>query len=348
MLSLPLPFVVALLLLILLGQMLGRSKETGADRLFLLLLGAYAAQSTIIGLRWGYGLNWLLPLQSVLAALIAPLSWLCFSRLVRQDTAGSRPPAWVHGLPAAMVLALIALWPSGIDLVLIATFLGYGIALARLARMGPDALSGTSFEGAVSTSAALRAVAAVLILSAGLEVVVFLDFALSAGTHAALVVGIVNLFALLVLGSAAAVAGRSQPPPELNTSTEALPIPEPDGEDLTIVERLDWLIRQKRLFEDLDLNLDRLARKAVIPARRISTAINRVTGKNVSQYINDYRVAEACRLLGETEEPVTAIMFKSGFGTKSNFNREFRRVTGSSPTAWRADRRSKASKPVPA
>ena len=74
------------------------------------------------------------------------------------------------------------------------------------------------------------------------------------------------------------------------------------------------------------------------PARRISTAVNRLHAKNISQYINEFRIAEACRLLTETDEPVTRIMFDAGFQTKSNFNREFRRVTGMSPMAWRASK----------
>ncbi|WP_245425359.1 helix-turn-helix domain-containing protein [Phyllobacterium brassicacearum] len=59
-------------------------------------------------------------------------------------------------------------------------------------------------------------------------------------------------------------------------------------------------------------------------------------GMSVSQYVNDYRVKEACRLLAGTDEPITRIMFDAGFQTKSNINREFLRVTGTSPKAWRA------------
>jgi AraC-like DNA-binding protein len=64
-------------------------------------------------------------------------------------------------------------------------------------------------------------------------------------------------------------------------------------------------------------------------------AINRVRRQNVSQYINGYRIEEACRLLRETDKPVTSVMFEAGFETKSNFNREFRRATGASPAEWR-------------
>ncbi|MNY61663.1 HTH-type transcriptional activator Btr [compost metagenome] len=76
-----------------------------------------------------------------------------------------------------------------------------------------------------------------------------------------------------------------------------------------------------------------------MPARRISNAINRIHGISVSQYVNNYRVEEACRLLLTTEEAITQIAFEAGFLTKSNFNREFLRVTGKSPSSWREQRR---------
>jgi AraC-like DNA-binding protein len=335
--SLPLPFIVALALLVLLGQLLSRRNgQDSVNRLFMVLVGVHALQSTVIGLRWGYGLRELLPLQSTLAAVLAALAWLCFRGLTSD---GWRRPfwTWIHATPAALVLGLAFLRPVGVDLVLVAIFLGYGIALALLARQGPDALGRASFEGLVPTYGALWTTASALILSAILEVFVFLDMAWSHGAHAALVIGSANLFALLIVGGAAAVAGRS--PMAISPTTPETPPPvEADAGDIDVVTRLDELMKAKGLFLDLDLSLDRLARRTLIPARRISAAVNRVTGKNVSQYINDYRVAEACRLLTETEESVTSVMFKAGFQTKSNFNREFLRLTRVSPSEWRASR----------
>lgn len=60
---------------------------------------------------------------------------------------------------------------------------------------------------------------------------------------------------------------------------------------------------------------------------------------SVSQYVNGYRVQAACELLEAGDEPISAVMFEGGFLTKSNFNREFLRVTGKSPSAWRNSRR---------
>ncbi len=94
-------------------------------------------------------------------------------------------------------------------------------------------------------------------------------------------------------------------------------------------------MKKKALYKDADLNLARLARKAGVPARKVSSAINRVKGKNVSQFVNEYRIDEACRLLTESDRSITELMFEAGFQTKSNFNREFSRVTGVSPKQWR-------------
>lgn len=80
-----------------------------------------------------------------------------------------------------------------------------------------------------------------------------------------------------------------------------------------------------------------------MPARQISGAVNRLAGKNVSQYINDIRISEACRLLRDTDMSVTSAMLDAGFQTKSNFNREFRRVTTLSPVSWREQHRPRAA-----
>jgi AraC-like DNA-binding protein len=151
-------------------------------------------------------------------------------------------------------------------------------------------------------------------------------------------VAIGNLIALIILSIASAVAIRGRAPNEAEDVRS--PVEGPDDQET--LGAIQSLMETKRFYRDPDLNLDRLARKAVLPARQISTAINRATGKNVSQFVNDFRIAEACTLLADTEKSVTEIMFDVGFQTKSNFNREFRRVTDMTPVQWRQKRTNPA------
>jgi AraC-like DNA-binding protein len=97
--------------------------------------------------------------------------------------------------------------------------------------------------------------------------------------------------------------------------------------------RLNRLLAEEQLYLDPGLTLARLAKRLHVPAKRLSAAINQAAGENVSRFINGFRIRRACERL-EAGDNVTTAMLESGFNAKSNFNREFLRVTGSTPSAW--------------
>lgn len=336
MIFVPLPFVVTLLLVIVLIQMKRRQDLwRGQNRFFTLLIAAYALQSVLIGIRWGYDITAIMPFQAVLATLIASLCWVSFSGLVLQQTQTS--PYWnaLHLLPALLVMGLLIFWREPVGPVIVVTFLGYGMALLWIARDGPDALVLSSLDGVILSYRSLMITAVALIASALSDVIINLDLTWFGGTHSPLIIAFGNVLALLILGGAASVASSGHE--GIDPAGEPVTTPaEVTGEDAAIAARVDELMQTRRLFQDTELNLGRLARKLNVPARRVSVAINKIHRMSVSQYVNDYRVREACRLLKGSDEPVTRIMFDAGFLTKSNFNREFLRVTGQNPTAWRA------------
>jgi AraC-like DNA-binding protein len=101
------------------------------------------------------------------------------------------------------------------------------------------------------------------------------------------------------------------------------------------VARLTQLFEGEGLHKDEDLSLRRLSRRIGLPDRAVSQAINRTRDMNLSQFVNDFRIQDACRLLQETQMNVLEISLAAGFATKSNFNREFTRVTGQTPSGWR-------------
>jgi AraC-like DNA-binding protein len=59
------------------------------------------------------------------------------------------------------------------------------------------------------------------------------------------------------------------------------------------------------------------------------------TGRTFVEYLNEYRVGMACRMLLETDASITEIAFDSGFSNLSNFNRRFKRVKQMTPRAYR-------------
>ena len=335
MISIPLSFVVSLILCLILVRMI----RHGAAQfgLFPLLVAVFAVQAAVSGLNWDVGWQPARLIQPVLAALLPALSFAAFDRLRHHD----RPrPLWPHLLPAALIALFVVFWRLPIDVALFVICMGYGVALLAVARHGPSALSAVRFSDERTAYHALLAVAALLIITAMVDAVISIDLFLGNGDRARTLLMAAKLLWLGLAGYAATVASGSQPEAETRPAEEATPpVAPPDDDtaeaDAAVIARIEALMAEKQLYRDPDLTLERLARRAGIPARQISSALNRVHGRNVSQVVNEYRVRDAERRLTTTDEPVTVVMLEAGFGTKSNFNREFLRVTGMTPSAYR-------------
>lgn len=340
--TIPLPFIVSLLLFIFLIRLSGNREHAPADKASRMFVGACAMLVAVVGLRWSIDLKVVRLLQPIIAAMLPPLAWVCFTQ---REQASPDQKRWLHLTPVGLVTLLsvaYSLWRSPIDLVLATIFCGYGLALLRQASGGPDMLGAARFSNAAATHKAMMVAGLTLIGSGCVDLMVAIDFGFNRGTHAASIVAAANLITLIIASYLVAVAGRSRPVTEEDKATiETLPAIQQetglkdDAADNDVVAAIDKLLREHGLFRNPDLTLDRLARRAGIPSRQISAAINRVHGRNVSQVVNEYRIAEAQRLLAETELPITAIMLECGFQTKSNFNREFRRMAGMSPSDFR-------------
>ena len=59
------------------------------------------------------------------------------------------------------------------------------------------------------------------------------------------------------------------------------------------------------------------------------------TSKTCFQYINELRITYACKLLLERKLTISQICHEVGYNNISNFNRQFKKVTGYTPTEYR-------------
>jgi len=64
------------------------------------------------------------------------------------------------------------------------------------------------------------------------------------------------------------------------------------------------------------------------------------TKKTFTQFVNEYRLVEACKLLAEQHLSVTDVCFESGFNNFSHFNKQFKSFTGKSPSQYRNELRN--------
>lgn len=348
MISIPLPFVIALMLAILLGLVIAQ-REVGQWRV-IVFLGICLTLLIVVGLRWSVDLPLFRLLQPMLAALVPPAAWLCFAPL----QGSARGVIWPHVLPVAAILLLLALSPRAlppIDTVLAGLFFGYGGLLLWCGLAGPDILAGARLSLAPQAGRAAMLAGALLVFFGLIDVAIALDFSLGDGGYAGRLVSAGGMVMLPLIAWATILIGRSTPEPAPEPIPEPAPISaaaetppaapqEYPAEDDHVLAEINRILTERRLYRDPDLTLERLSRRLAIPARQVSGAINRKLGLNVSQAINAWRIGEAMELLAETDRPVTTIMFDCGFQTKSNFNREFLRIAGTSPSEWR--RRARA------
>jgi AraC-like DNA-binding protein len=98
---------------------------------------------------------------------------------------------------------------------------------------------------------------------------------------------------------------------------------------------------QEHLEEELSLT--QVAKAVNISPNHLSEKFKQVTGVNFVTYVARARYEKALSLLHDTDFRVTEIAFATGFQSLSQFNRVFKKLSGRSPTAYRASTRAKTA-----
>lgn len=81
--------------------------------------------------------------------------------------------------------------------------------------------------------------------------------------------------------------------------------------------------------------LDEIADQVSMSVPGFCRYFKKITGKTFVQFVNEYRLVHAAKLLHEKQISITDICFESGFTNFSHFNKLFKKFTGRTPSAYR-------------
>ena len=112
-----------------------------------------------------------------------------------------------------------------------------------------------------------------------------------------------------------------------------------DEEKEKIKNKLISYIQEEKPYLEPTLTLPALSEKLSVNSRYLSQIINESFNKNFNDFINEYRVRESEKLLGEnsgTKKTMLEIAYYSGFNSKSSFYDAFKKYTGVTPKEFKS------------
>lgn len=109
-----------------------------------------------------------------------------------------------------------------------------------------------------------------------------------------------------------------------------------DGERMKrIAAKIERAMETDRLYRNHALNLRNLSDHLKVSENYLSQVLNDYIGSNFYEYVNRWRVKEACDLLTNTTIRIIDIGEDVGFNARSTFNAAFRKEMGQTPSDYR-------------
>ena len=105
------------------------------------------------------------------------------------------------------------------------------------------------------------------------------------------------------------------------------------ADNINFINKIENYIREN--ISDPELNVDALASYMAMSRASLYSRVKSVYGHGVSQFIDNIRMKEACRLLSETSLSIAEVSDKIGYATYRYFSTKFKKCYGLSPREYR-------------
>ncbi|MBK9017514.1 MAG: helix-turn-helix transcriptional regulator [Saprospiraceae bacterium] len=110
--------------------------------------------------------------------------------------------------------------------------------------------------------------------------------------------------------------------------------------------------RMRRVFEFVEENFNRqflqdeVASYVNMTTPAFCRFFKKLNHKVFTDFLNEYRVARACNLLAGDSQGISSVCYDSGFNNLSHFNKQFKIVTGQTPSDYRRSLRKFVLTPI--
>lgn len=100
-------------------------------------------------------------------------------------------------------------------------------------------------------------------------------------------------------------------------------------------QRIDMVFSFVRENFQRAISLDEISNLVSMTVPAFCRYFKKITGKTFTQFVNEYRLVHASKLLAEKPTSITEICYESGFNNFSHFNKLFKEFTGRNPSTYR-------------
>jgi len=125
---------------------------------------------------------------------------------------------------------------------------------------------------------------------------------------------------------------------EINTTDKH----KPTKEEKELFDKIRHAMIHDKIFTDSMLSLESLAQSMATNVKTLSKTINNAAGVNFNNYVNEYRIKEAVRILSSSQKSniyIENLFTQVGFASRTPFYAAFKKITGLSPSEFKSAKR---------